>query len=160
MTGVPELPSIVVDAVSAPYWNSLREGTFTYQRCRCCEHAWLPAREECPRCLATDVLWEKASGEAVLVSWVVYHEAFHDAFKNRLPYIVAVVELLEGPRLISNLVGSTNRETLRAGQALRLRIERDGEVFVPRFEAIPVVERQEDSMNGGGAVTLHLRASG
>ncbi|OWU84616.1 hypothetical protein ATO6_13210 [Oceanicola sp. 22II-s10i] len=90
------------------FWAALDEGQLKFQRCRACGHAQLPAREECVNCLEADLEWEAAGGEAKLISWVVYHRAFHDAFKDDVPYNVAVVELAEGPRLMSNILAETS----------------------------------------------------
>ena len=128
--GVP-LP--VRDELSTPYWNDLAEGRLTFQRCRGCGHAWLPSRAECPRCLGTDWQREVAGGKATLVSWVVYHHAFHPAFADRLPYTVAVVELAEGPRLISNIVDAGDPEALTIDAPLHLRIEEAFGIKIPRF---------------------------
>ena len=135
-----EKPSIPVpvptperDALNSPYWDGLARGTLTFQRCRSCGHAWLPPRSDCPGCLSADCVWESAAGGAKLISWVVYHVAFHPAFANRLPYNVAVVELDEGPRLISNVVGVEDAETLKIDQRLRLVIEDESGTAVPRF---------------------------
>ena len=127
------VPGPEIDALNMPYWESLTEGALTYQKCNACEHAWLPPRTECPHCLAADWRWEKAAGGAKLISWVVYHIAYHPAFAKRLPYNVAVVELDEGPRLISNVIGVDDAETLVIDQRLRLIIEREGSTAVPRF---------------------------
>jgi len=127
-----EFPLPQRDAENGPYWDALAAGRHTFQRCRFCANAWLPPRRECPRCLRDDWRWEDAGGDARLISWVVYHTAFHPAFKDRLPYTVAVVELTEGPRLISNIVGA-DPESLRIDQPLRLAIEREGNVAVPRY---------------------------
>jgi len=121
------------DALNAPYWDALDEGRHVFQRCSLCANAWLPPRNECPRCLHAVWTWETASGNARLISWVVYHTAFHPAFAQRLPYTVAVVELAEGPRLISNIVCNEDPEQLRIGQPLRLLIEREAGVAVPRY---------------------------
>jgi hypothetical protein len=136
---LPAVPLPERDALSAPYWAALDAGRHVYQRCTACAHAWLPARGECPRCLSAHSRWETASGAARLISWVVYHTAFHPAFKERLPYTVAVVELREGPRLITNIIDS-DPETLRIDQPLRLVIERESGVAVPRYAvAVPLV---------------------
>ncbi len=66
------------------------------------------------------------------MSWVVYHQGYHPAFAQRLPYTVAIVQLAEGPRMISNIVGA-DPKSLRIDQPLRLRIEPDGPLAVPRF---------------------------
>ncbi len=121
------------DAINSRYWDSLAQGALSYQRCDACGHAWLPPRSECPVCLADTYHWEKARDGAKLISWVIYHIAHHPAFKDRLPYNVAVVELDEGPRLISNVVGIDNDAQLHIEQRLRLVIEQEGETAVPRF---------------------------
>jgi uncharacterized OB-fold protein len=90
--------------LSAPYWQALAAGRLTFQRCPHCHYAWLPARQECPACLRDGSVWETACGRGRLISWVVYHIAYHPAFADRLPYNVAIVALDEGPRLITNIV--------------------------------------------------------
>ena len=127
------IPAPERDALNSPYWDNLAQGGLSFQRCNACGHAWLPARSECPACLEDQWRWAKAAGGAKLISWVVYHVAFHPAFAKRLPYNVAVVELDEGPRLISNVVGVADAKTLRIDQRLRLVIETEGETAVPRF---------------------------
>ena len=124
-------PAPQTNALAAPYWQALDEGRLAFQRCRTCGHAWLPARGECPRCLARESQWETASGAARLVSWVVYHHGYHDYYATRLPYNVAVVELTEGPRLISNVVDA--RDALRIDMPLRLVIQREAGVALARF---------------------------
>ncbi len=95
-------------AVAEAYRRALADERLIFQRCSVCANAWLPPRDECPRCLADQWSWEQASGRATVVSWVVYHTAYHPFFADKLPYTVAVVELQEGPRLISNLVGTAD----------------------------------------------------
>jgi len=92
-----------IEPFAQPYWDALRGGELSIQRCRECSNAWLPARQECPRCLADAPEWEVACGGARLVSWVVYRRAMHPDFADRVPYNVAIVELDEGARLISNI---------------------------------------------------------
>ncbi len=121
------------DALNTPYWDDLAQGALSFQRCNC-GHAWLPARSECPSCLGEQWRWEKAAGGAKLISWVVYHVAFHPAFAQRLPYNVAVVELDEGPRLISSVVGVADAETLKIDQRLQLVIEHEGGTAIARFK--------------------------
>jgi uncharacterized OB-fold protein len=125
------LPTPTVTPLNGPYWAGLAQGELRFQRCAPCDHAWLPPREECPRCLAADWRWDVAAGRGKVVSWVVYHHAFHDALADRLPYNVALVELDEGPRLITNITGDV--EDLGVGRRVRLRVEREEEVPVARF---------------------------
>ena len=124
-------PAPQVNELTAPYWKALEEGRLSFQRCAACAHAWLPARSECPRCLAREPRWETASGRARLVSWVVYHHAYHDYYATRLPYNVAVVELDEGPRLVSNIVDA--RSDLRIDMPLDIVIQREAGTALARF---------------------------
>ncbi len=107
---------IDIDEINAPYWAGLRDGVLRYQACSCGHH-WLPPRKLCPSCLGSDWQWREASGRASLVSWVVYHIAYHEDFKDKLPYNVAIVRLAEGPQLIANIAAPHGE--LRIDAALR-----------------------------------------
>jgi uncharacterized OB-fold protein len=131
---VTPVPAPERDALNTPYWDHLAQGQLCYQQCNACSHAWLPARSECPGCLAADWRWQAAAGGAKLISWVVYHMAYHPAFASRLPYAVGVVELDEGPRLISNVIGIVDAESLKIDQRLVLVIEDESGTAVPRFK--------------------------
>jgi len=123
---------IEITDLDRPYWEAMAGGTLTFQQCRNCGHKWLPPREECPSCLSPDHDWTPASGRGKLVSWVVYHHSFNEITKDWIPYNVAIVELEEGPRLISNIVDAEN-DALEAGQTLRLQPTPRGNVVLPCF---------------------------
>jgi uncharacterized protein len=125
------LPAPITNA----YWQSLEAGRLTYQHCAC-GHRWLPPRTECPSCLGTDWSWRDASGRGKLVSWVVYFVAYDEAFKAKLPYNVAIVELEEGVRLISNITGCPDGQGLELNMPLELAVEHEGDVVLARFSRI------------------------
>lgn len=125
-----EFPSPTPTALSKHYWTALDEGRLDFQRCTC-GHAWLPPRSECPKCLGPDWTWQTASGRAKLVSWVVYHHGYHPYYAAKLPYNVAVVELAEGPRMISNVVGDMAK--FKLDLPLTLKIEREAGQPLARF---------------------------
>lgn len=127
------VPEIAITATSAPYWSALEEGRLVYQHCSACGRSWLPARANCPGCLGDDTNWLPASGAATLVSFVVYHKAYAPHLADRLPYNVAIVELAEGPRLLTNIVDRPDGRGLSIGAPLRLAIERDFGRALPRF---------------------------
>ena len=110
---------IVVDSVSEPYWSGLKQGRLLFQSCGC-GHRWLPAARHCPKCLGEDWKWVQASGEAHVESWVVYHVAYHSEFKDKLPYNVAIVQLVEGPRMITNIEGDLSRLAVKAPVSLKI----------------------------------------
>jgi uncharacterized OB-fold protein len=125
-----QIPKPELTDLNRPYWEGLERGHLLIQRCDC-GHAWLPARKFCPACLQNSTRWEQSKGTGRLVSWVVYHTAFHEAFADRLPYNVALVELDEGPRLITNMVD--RNDLLRPDARVCLQIERDQGLALPRF---------------------------
>lgn len=125
-----DMPKPDLTEISRPYWDALRDGHLVFQRCDC-GHAWLPARCLCPSCLQPSARWERAKGTGRLVSWVVYHTAYHPAFESRLPYNVALVQLDEGPRLLTNIVDANDR--LRADAAVALQVEWEADLALARF---------------------------
>ena len=131
MSDVATIPQPEITDLTRPFWERLQQGFLSFQRCTACGHGWLPAREQCPQCLGDAWTREDAAGSARLISWVVYRTAFHPAFESRLPYTVAVIELDEGPRLISNVLGDA--AALRIEQRLSLVIEDESGTALPRF---------------------------
>ena len=84
------------------FWEGTRDGRLLLQRCTACATAYFPPRPFCPRCSCREVAVEEASGEGTLYSYVISHRP-HRAFDG--PYSIAVVELDEGPRMMTNIVG-------------------------------------------------------
>ncbi len=128
-----KFPQPEITPVNKPYWDALSEGVLCFQACSC-GHKWLPPRSECPQCLGTEWQWTRASGRATLYSWTVFHVAYHEAFANRIPYNVVLVELAEGPRMIANVVGFEGGRDLRVGMNLTLVIQKEDETMVARFQ--------------------------
>jgi uncharacterized OB-fold protein len=128
-----DLPLPEINELTRPYWDALDAGNLVFQRCKC-GNAWLPPRQHCPQCLQAQWVWERASGRGRLVSWVVYHTAYHEFFSNRLPYNVGLVELVEGPRLITNLLDANDE--LRPEAVVELSIQREQGFALARFRQI------------------------
>jgi uncharacterized OB-fold protein len=99
-------PKPLLTATNRPYWEAAREHRFHLQRCRSCA-AWIyPISVACQACgTVDDYEWTAPSGRAKLSSWVVYHHAFDPFEAADVPYPVAEVELEEGMRLVTQLVG-------------------------------------------------------
>ena len=88
-----------------PYWDGLREQKLMLPRCRACQRAFLYPRVLCPFCHASDIEWVQASGRGKLYSFEIAYQTISKAFKVKPPYVLAMIELEEGPRMMSNLVG-------------------------------------------------------
>ena len=86
---------------TAHFWDGTRHGELRLQRCRSCDDAYFPPRPFCPRCHSRDVEVLAASGRATLYSYVISHRP-PPGFEA--PFAIAVVELEEGPRMMTNLV--------------------------------------------------------
>lgn len=110
-----------INAINAPYWQALEDGYLQYQVCDH-GHAWLPPRNACPVCLNRNPTWKRARGTGRIYSFVIYRVAYHESFKERLPYNVTIVELDEGPRLVTNILAAP--EELTVGAAVKLQIDR------------------------------------
>jgi hypothetical protein len=90
---------------SAYYWQAAREHRLELPRCNACGKFWFPPSQSCPHCLASDFAWQPVSGIGKIFSFVTYHRIYHPALAKDVPYVVALVELAEGPRLLTNIVG-------------------------------------------------------
>jgi len=87
-----------------PYWDGLREGKLMLPRCQECGHVFFYPRVLCPRCASRAITWIQASGRGRLHAFGIGHQSFNRAYTVRPPYVLAMIELEEGPRMLSNLV--------------------------------------------------------
>ena len=94
------------DADSAAYWAALKEGRLLLQHCLVCSHVQAYQQGLCRSCGSERLEHRAASGRGRVYSYSVVHRAPGPAFKADTPYAVLLVELAEGPRMISTLVGS------------------------------------------------------
>ena len=90
---------------SVPFWQAAKSHRLETPHCRACGHYWFPPSRSCPQCLSADVEFKEVSGRGKVFSFVIYDRVYHPAFATEVPYVVALVELDEGPRMISNIVG-------------------------------------------------------
>ena len=98
-------PVPVPSLESQPYWDGLRDKKLLMPSCDACGHHWFPPSLLCPHCSSEKWSWAAMSGRGRIFSYVVYHRVYHPGFADEVPYAVAVIELDEGPRMISNVVG-------------------------------------------------------
>ncbi|MBW1817687.1 MAG: Zn-ribbon domain-containing OB-fold protein [Deltaproteobacteria bacterium] len=94
-----------VNGDNEEFWKGCREHRLMFQKCADCGHIRWPAAALCPECLSMDTEWIEAGGRGTIYTFAVYHVAYLAAFEEDLPYVVATVELTEGPHLLTNVVG-------------------------------------------------------
>jgi uncharacterized OB-fold protein len=89
----------------------------------------------CPHCLSEELEWKRLSGRGKVSTWVIFHRNWFPEFAADVPYAVVQVELTEGPRLTSNLVGVAN-EDIRVGMPVEVVFDDvTPAVTLPRFRA-------------------------
>lgn len=99
------LPRPANPTLSKPFWESAKKHELIIQRCKACFNSYFYPREACPTCLSPEYEWIKASGKGVVYSFTVIHQPAHPAFQDEVPYVNAIVQLAEGPRMVSNVIG-------------------------------------------------------
>jgi len=127
---VGERPIPEPDEWSQPFFEATLRGELLLQRCGACGRWMWPVKVRCIECLADALRWEPASGLGTLYSYTLVHQLVHPGFKGEMPYNLALVDLDEGVRTHSSIVGVANDE-LRIGMRLFV-------VFVPASEHIAV----------------------
>jgi uncharacterized OB-fold protein len=120
---------------SAHFWAGTAAGELRLQRCRSCAQAYFPPQPFCPRCLSDDIEVFRASGRATLYSYVISRLAV-PGFAS--PLVLAVVELEEGPRLLTNIVGvAPEPEQLPLDLPLEVVFDLVDGVALPLFQPRP-----------------------
>lgn len=116
-----------------PFWEGTAVGELRVQRCNVCEKFYFYPRPYCPTCLSEDVEWRVVSGRGSLASYNINYRPM-PMFKTDQPQVIALVELDEGVRLMSNIVGvEPVPEKLPLGLRLKVGFEPRGDQFLPVF---------------------------
>ena len=119
-----------------PFWANLREHKLTAQRCKACGKFFtFPPQGSCPHCLSSDYEWIAVSGKGKVYSYVTYHRAWHPAYQDKTPYNVSLIDLAEGPRLISNVIGCKHDE-VRIGMPVEIVYDDREEYTLPQFRPV------------------------
>jgi uncharacterized OB-fold protein len=121
--------------LTAPYWEAAKNHEFKLQKCDECGHIWFPPAVCCPQCLSESFTWTAMSGRAQIWSWIDMWQMYYRGFADERPYTVAYVELEEGPRLMSSIVGLVGSE-LRVGMPLEVVFDDvTDEITLPKFRS-------------------------
>jgi hypothetical protein len=133
MPETPTKPIPIPDDLSSPFFDGARDGRLMLQHCTSCQRWSFPVRERCPHCFASALEWRAASGTGTLYTFTIMHQVMNPGFASSVPYNVAQIDLDEGVRMVSNVIGIGN-DALRIGQRLEVVFEEAGEaVCLPKF---------------------------
>lgn len=130
----PRFDMPTIEAETQPFWNATREGKLMFSRCADCGKPHYYPRPFCPHCWSEAVSLEQASGRGTLYTWSTVYSNDLPPFKERLPYVAAIVDLEEGVRVSTNIVQCAP-EDLKVGMAVQLVFEeRTPEVTLALFK--------------------------
>lgn len=102
MSDVLPVPELSDDPAARPFWDAVEDGRLLLERCSGCQAViWYP-RGFCPRCGSTATQWIEASGLGTVYTYTVARRSF-GAWASVTPYVIAYIELAEGPRILSNV---------------------------------------------------------
>ncbi len=113
-----------------PFWDACRRHVLQAASCKACGHLFLPAGPVCPQCWSADLGAEALSGRGEIAAFTIYRQAYHPDYP--VPYVIALIALKEGPRLISNIVGCAP-ESVASGMSVTVRFASRGEFVLPLF---------------------------
>lgn len=125
-----------IDERNRAHWDGAREGHLMIQACSDCGALRYPFSTLCPHCHSTNAQWRPAGGKGTVWSWCVFHRVYFKGFETEMPYNVVLVELDEGLKIYSNLIG-VSHDQLRIGMRVRT-------VFEPATDAVTLVKFEED----------------
>lgn len=121
---------------SLPYWQAAAQHRLELPQCDSCAKHWHPPSRSCPHCLSDKFHWSQVSGRGKVFSFVIYDRVYHPAFATEVPYVVGLVELEEGPRILSNIIGIAPEEV---GCEMKVQVVFDdvaADVSVPKFKPV------------------------
>ena len=123
------------DLETQPFWDGCREGRFLVRHCNACGEDHFYPRPFCPKCWSDDVAWKEASGRGTLYTYSIVHANDLPPFNERVPYVAAVVELDEGPRVMTN-IEDVDHADLRVGMRVGVHFrELNDEISIPVFHS-------------------------
>jgi uncharacterized OB-fold protein len=130
-----ELPAPIVNADSAPYWEGARADKLLLQKCGDCGTLRFFPRYLCTECGSDHTDWTEASGRGTVHSFTIVHRAAFPEFQAQTPYVVALIDLEEGPRMMTNIVGDDALD-VAIGDEVTVEFEERGNegAKVPQFK--------------------------
>ena len=131
----PQKPLPVADPVTRPFWESVQRRAMELQRCDACGRFIFYPRGVCPHCLSDNLSWRPAQGTGEVHAFTIVHRHPNPAFAGDIPYVVALIELDEGVRMMSNLVGvAADPAEVKVGMPVEVTYEAvTDEVTLPKF---------------------------
>lgn len=136
-----ERPVPRVNGDNRPFWKGCREHELRFQKCGACGRVRWPPSAICPGCHSVSATWIVSGGRGRVFSFAIYHTSLHPGFRDDIPYVVAQVELDEGPVMISNIV-DCSPESVTCDMTVEVTWKDISDEFsLPRFRPLPPCRR-------------------
>lgn len=132
MSNTVALPIPEPNGDSRPYWDAARERRLVIRRCSDCGAKHFMARYLCPQCWSDRLEWIDSEGNGTVASFSIVHRAPTAPFKGRTPYVVALIDLDEGPRMFANIVGD-DAHAVAIGERVHVTFEERDGMTIPQF---------------------------
>lgn len=130
------------DQDSLVYWEGARRHELLLQQCDSCQRFRFYPRSLCPYCFSEKFEWRKSAGLGSVYSFTVIHRAPFPAFREKVPYVLALIELSEGVRMMTNIVGC-DPSTVEIGMPVEVTFEDvTEEITLPQFKPLPASRRE------------------
>ncbi|AHG64138.1 Zn-ribbon domain-containing OB-fold protein [Advenella mimigardefordensis] len=130
------LPKPVSNADSQVYWQGARDRKLLIRRCNSCGQMHFMPRFICPDCWSEDLEWVESRGAGSVYSFSVIHRAPTPVFAGQTPYVTAMIELDEGPRIVANILGQ-DALSVKIGDRVLVTFEDRGDGdLIPQFERV------------------------
>jgi uncharacterized OB-fold protein len=125
-----------IDEESKGFWEACQRHELYIQRCRACGVLRYYPRALCPSCLSNEIEWVLSSGQGTVYTYTVTYQNQSAGFRDELPYVLAYVELDEGVRLLTNIVGCAP-DAMKIGMAVEIAFDDvTAEVTLPKFKPV------------------------
>ena len=123
---------------TARYWEGCRAHELWLPFCRSCQRFFFYPRRFCPHCFGWDIEWRRVSGRGKVYSYAIQYRAFHPGWAQETPYVTALVELDEGPRVYTSLVGvDPDPNAIRCDMPVEVVFEDiSEEISLPKFRPV------------------------
>jgi len=133
-----DMPVPVIDTDSKEFWDGCAVGELRLPSCSACGYFRWPPGPMCPRCQAMGTTWVSVVGEGEIYCWTVVSNPPGPGLDADIPYVIALVEMSEGPRLIGNVIGCAPEEVF-AGMRVKTVFERGADdMLIYNFRCIAV----------------------
>jgi uncharacterized OB-fold protein len=119
------------------FWAATKDKNLTFQKCNDCGTVVFHPRRHCTGCLGNSLAWHTASGNGTVYTYSVVRQSYHPFFRAKVPYAVAWIDLDEGPRILSNVVGvSDPLKDIQVGQRVTVEWEEHEALSIPLFRPL------------------------